>query len=329
VAKNKIVYVLGAGFSAPLGIPVVRDFLTRAKDLYFGDREKYAHFSGVLEAIRALDSVKNYLHADLFDIEEVFSIIEMKRQLGSEEPDFARFIADVIIASTPSLPPPKPSAPWKLAPWGGVEIWRMYGSFGMALARIKLLGSPGAFPCELEHKDRRYDVISLNYDRALESPLDRLIQASQSLPPTLYYRPGGGRLEDVNTRTSIMKLHGDAVDGTVVPPTWDKSVKDNVREDWQRAYEILSLANHVRVLGYSFPQTDTYFRYFLKAALSRTEHLKTLDVLTLDPEGETKRRCESLFAFKFARFQSQRIEHYLSLAAEYEDLERTHNQIFA
>ena len=32
---EKITYVLGAGFSAPLGIPVMRDFLTKSKDLYF------------------------------------------------------------------------------------------------------------------------------------------------------------------------------------------------------------------------------------------------------------------------------------------------------
>ena len=34
---NRVVYVLGAGFSAPLGIPIVRSFLEKSKDLYCAD----------------------------------------------------------------------------------------------------------------------------------------------------------------------------------------------------------------------------------------------------------------------------------------------------
>lgn len=320
---QRVVYILGAGFSAPLGIPVVRHFLMRAKDLYFADRSKFAHFESVLKAVRALDSVKNYLHADLFNIEEVFSIIEMQRQLGEDVPDFAKFIADVVQATTPHLPPPVDGGGSLAQLFGTAKAWTNYGAFALLLARLKLLNQ-GRYACSLEHEDLRYDVITLNYDRVLELPLDQAVSASQSLAPGLYYRPSSKTPPTAGSRLTLMKLHGDAADGTIVPPTWDKSVRPNVQHDWRQAYEILSSANHVRVVGYSFPPTDTYFRYFLKAALSRTEHLKTVDILTLDTEGVTARRCRSTFAFKFMRFAPIDVEKYLERAAFFLDLERTH-----
>jgi len=34
---EKVVYLLGAGFSAPLGLPVMSNFLEKSKDIYFAD----------------------------------------------------------------------------------------------------------------------------------------------------------------------------------------------------------------------------------------------------------------------------------------------------
>ncbi len=38
---QRVAYLLGAGFSAPLGLPVMSNFLAKAKDLYFEDQERY------------------------------------------------------------------------------------------------------------------------------------------------------------------------------------------------------------------------------------------------------------------------------------------------
>ena len=72
---EKITYVLGAGFSAPLGIPVMRDFLTKSKDLYFFDTARYMHFQQVFDLIRDLSVAKDYFDTDLFNIEKVLSIL--------------------------------------------------------------------------------------------------------------------------------------------------------------------------------------------------------------------------------------------------------------
>lgn len=41
VSIQRVAYLLGAGFSAPLGLPVMSNFLAKAKDLYFEDQERY------------------------------------------------------------------------------------------------------------------------------------------------------------------------------------------------------------------------------------------------------------------------------------------------
>ena len=57
-AESRILYVFGAGFSAPLGLPVMSNFLSRSKDLYFRDRERFAGFQKVYDAIAELSGIK-------------------------------------------------------------------------------------------------------------------------------------------------------------------------------------------------------------------------------------------------------------------------------
>ena len=109
---QKIVYVLGAGFSKPLGLPIMSDFIDMAKDLYALDTEKYGYFSHVFEFIHdKLAWVKTVYEADLNNIEEILSILEMLNILDKiEEKDvieYKRFLIDVIDYYTPqfNIPP--------------------------------------------------------------------------------------------------------------------------------------------------------------------------------------------------------------------------------
>jgi NAD-dependent SIR2 family protein deacetylase len=68
-----VVCILGAGFSAPLGLPVIRNFLLRAKDLYFSNSTQYGYFSDVFKRIDDLARLKNVFTADLLNIEEILS----------------------------------------------------------------------------------------------------------------------------------------------------------------------------------------------------------------------------------------------------------------
>ena len=104
---EKVVYLLGAGFSAPLGIPVMSNFVTRSKDLYFTNPERFAHFTHVFDMINELSVIKNYYSSDLFNIEEILSILEMRDYLEGEElkANFIKYLKDVVEHYTPKLQP--------------------------------------------------------------------------------------------------------------------------------------------------------------------------------------------------------------------------------
>ena len=99
---DHVVYFLGAGFSAPLGLPVMRDFLVKSKDMFAQDPSRYKHFAKVFELIREMNVAKSYYETDLFNIEEILSILEMRDQLGGKRAKrFIKYIADVIEHYTP------------------------------------------------------------------------------------------------------------------------------------------------------------------------------------------------------------------------------------
>jgi hypothetical protein len=77
-------------------------------------------------------------------------------------------------------------------------------------------------------------------------------------------------------------------------------------------FRLLENANHVRVIGYSLPPTDTAVRYLLKAAIARAEHLKTFHVLCLDDDNNTIRtRYDDFVSFNFYQFQNLDVQRCL------------------
>ncbi len=79
---ENVVYLLGAGFSAPLGLPLMGNFLVKAKDMYWQHPDQFRHFSKVLDTIQKMHVCKSYFESDLSNIEEVLSIPEMQAIIG-------------------------------------------------------------------------------------------------------------------------------------------------------------------------------------------------------------------------------------------------------
>ncbi len=78
--KERVLYILGAGFSAPLGIPVMHNFLLKAKDQHaLGPAQSFAD---VFRLVDSMSKVKNFCTAELFNVEEVLSILEMQEELA-------------------------------------------------------------------------------------------------------------------------------------------------------------------------------------------------------------------------------------------------------
>ena len=111
------------------------------------------------------------------------------------------------------------------------------------------------------------------------------------------------------------------------------------------AYKALVEATQIRIIGYSLSEADAYVKYLLKAAVMKAPHLKKLDVLCLDPEGEVQQRYDSFVKFPNYRFKNESAINYLELRRklglygirkeadksilEVNKLEYTHDRIFS
>lgn len=328
---ERIVYILGAGFSAPAGIPTIRNFLTEANDLYSDRQKDFSFFEGVFERLDQLGHVSTFYSADLKNIEDVLSMLEMRTFVsnqveGVQDLDlFEKFICAVIKAKTPDFDKEFHGnyRNWLRRQASPIPLYS-YVSFVLSLHRVQFhsneatqiefpnLGKFPYFRPEQKNTTYRYDVVSLNYDRLLETSLEA---ANSSVLKDL------GLSFEASPKDSqsvtLAKLHGDAGSGVVVCPTWNKSDissehKRDIKIAWMAAYNVLKQATQIRILGYSLPVLDSYIRYLLKAAIHNSRSLKKIDVLCLDPDGEVEARYKQLATFRNFKYISQDVSVYLN-----------------
>jgi hypothetical protein len=95
--KENVVFIFGAGFSAPLGLPVVSNFYEKSKDLFETDPNTY-QFKSIFEDCDQLDTINRYYKTNVFDIEEMLSILFMQSSLSEnmEFDHFSKYVCDVV-----------------------------------------------------------------------------------------------------------------------------------------------------------------------------------------------------------------------------------------
>lgn len=341
---KKVVYLLGAGFSAPLGIPVMADFLEKAKDQFYGDRKRFQHFGRFLDTLDKPHVANSYYATDVFNIEDILSILDMKGQLeGSRrENEFRKFISDVVQFHTPVVQSnPEPQRWDSLLFWE--RPWGDYGPFVAALLgyefkrRQGLKDSPppkrSDYTCSRAKRHSvSYAVVTLNYDMVLET-------AGKRLGGT-YHLGGAFARTAERSGTPLVKLHGSVDSKDIVPPVWSKSLQvGTIRKAWRFAYDLLKGANEIRIIGYSLPDSDSYVRYLLRAAVIDTPNLKRIDVLCKDNgKKEVEERYRAFVTFRHFSFSPKTTEQYLmGLSSSLqqwperigpEELERAHRSVF-
>lgn len=290
--RPKIVYVLGAGFSAPMGLPVVANFIERSRDLFAEDAKRFAHFESVFSLIKDLSAAKSYYSIDLRNIEEVLSLLEMGAftHYHDSREQFVRYLADVIQACTPA---PKtgataPPGDWRREFLSTDEPWAEYCHFVANLCGLVFSQRPdGTIGHDLLATPvATYSVVSLNYDLVLETALS-IIRTMTGDSPAVGFRLITTGVRGDSSFPTLAKIHGSIDDGTIVPPTWNKGGRADVSPAWKAALEALRSANYIRFLGYSLPETDAYVRYLLKYSAVAAPHLKGIDVICRDDKSGT------------------------------------------
>jgi hypothetical protein len=347
---RNIVYILGAGFSAPAGIPVMSDFLRAAQDIrqnHPGDGP-YSYFGRVLDQFATPTKILPYYKADTFNIEEILSILEME-SLVTQKPGktkiFEKFITDVI--------------DYHSASWKSNKIEPLLQSLQLIASNHPLIDLYvpfvlNIFQCDLELRDDiRYDkgkmrfvlkpreqglnqpsysIITLNYDLALEQALEYI---NQFVAPTHGLRwstaqtdpgrskKGPERLKSATTDerskgvgVPLSHLHGCTNGLGIISPTWNKSrvgtkEKRDIFGNWLIAHEALQNANEIRFLGYSLPESDSYIKYLLKSAGLTCKNLQKISAICLDPNGDVEPRYLALFNQGRFRFAKEDLRTYL------------------
>lgn len=296
---EKITYLIGAGFSAPLGLPVMSNFLNKSKDLYAGNTD-LEWFGRVFQLIKDLSVAKNYYNTDLFNIEEIISILEMESFLGGGELDvvFSNYIKETIGRYTPAVEIPDLNA----SNWN--ESFFRYHKmdfmpFFLHLTRMKLGSYDRKLLRSTVDSNARYSIISLNYDMVVENFIGAINSS--------FFAGDLIELEKKNydptwSKMHLAKLHGTVEEGQIVPPTWAKGTHRSIVPVWKMASEILRDSNHIRFIGYSLPLADSYLKYLLKSSVLKSERLKSVDVICSDYDGSVKQRYSDFFKIPNFRF---------------------------
>ncbi len=312
---QNVVFFIGAGFSAPFGIPVMSNFIDKAKDLYFNDIEQYSEIGKTLELIERYSIVKNYMNIDLNNIEDLLSITYMESLIKKNTVlmnHVKNFIKIVIEAYTGEVKQ-------------GINLFAELIS-NLAIKNDicvyskvidgKLEEIPQLSPNGMIQKCSKYGVVSLNYDLLIENALDRLtklngrfyIESGKDNVFEKYYKINKDLDHD---GIPMAKLHG-TINGYIVPPTWNKNINNYIQNDWKLAINLLKDATHIVFLGYSLPASDNYIKFLLASSLNNNRRLKRISIITLDSDGETKIRYKNLFD-KRMTFHDRNINDFLEV----------------
>ncbi|MBC8278431.1 MAG: hypothetical protein H8E46_09380 [FCB group bacterium] len=328
--RENILYILGAGFSAPLGIPVMRDFYQKSKDMYTDVFSgEYRYFNEVFKEVSRMSNVLNYMDANLFNIEEILSIIEMKSYVSKSkltQEKFANYIKDVISFYTPEI---------KNIKYNSQNYWDGWDLNTIANDNLGLIGKFVAnliglqinirmkkathklveleFNSEIYDRINIYSLISLNYDMVVENWLDHFYSRFnlKKKYPIKDQIKRGIRYYDDNS-LCFAKIHGTLKPLNIVAPTWNKTQNEKLRKVWKMAFFSLREATQIRFIGYSLPESDNHIKYLLINGIMLSDNLKNIDVLCMDKDGSVEQRYRRLFKSRNLDFKNLSTEEYLS-----------------
>jgi hypothetical protein len=305
--NDKNVYLLGAGFSKEVGLPLQDDFLLVAKEVYFKNPALFKHFEKVFEYQDKLTKMKKYLNYPLLNLEHLFNLIEMdifysaSDESAEIKSDFTRLVCDVLTDKTPCPllhdQNRQPAVNKIYDPYvkfinllikNDRRMLEMYDdtiiSFNYDLV---LEGAACIYNWKRRQENKHANSVDANFIRfnttfgktniTADPVSDFFIKNRPGLycPPMNLFSKDEGSLK-------LIKLHGSinwktVGDGKtfIVPPTWNKSDSE-IRLLWEYAYKELMAAKRIIVIGYSFPETDIYVKSLLALALNENKLLQNI-----------------------------------------------------
>jgi len=298
---NHNVYILGAGFSANAGLPLVNNFLERMADavewLYSNNRESEAEAVRRVFDFRLRAAGAAYrAEVNIDNIEELFSLASASEGEARADEVVSAIAATLDFAE---LTTKRPTCKVTVREESGQGSWigtdKTYPLYQLYAGIIS--GSMCTAPTKTENT-----VITLNYDTLLEDALAELnVPFYYGLPTelTAYHESVKCLHSKEREALAVYKLHGSSnwskplsrgskatifgnyrdlhkAGGKVllVPPTWRKVFAEQLIQVWEGAVEALNKATRIVVVGFSMPPTDNHFKYLIAAGLQRNISLR-------------------------------------------------------
>ena len=209
---RKNVFIVGAGFSAEAGAPVVRTFFEQAMELWKNPKsalqpQEIDTFQEVFDYRQELETVESKVQVDLDNIEDLFGTVEMAAQLGYSGALDTKTKLVYVILRTLELTATRKSR--------GVDYTYRDGE----TLRSAVFGGD-LYEFFVNVVARRWEkppatgiaedtVISLNYDLLLEQAMDQtpLLPLYDLSPEVIGEDPPG---QSGKVRLRLLKLHGSA-----------------------------------------------------------------------------------------------------------------------
>lgn len=107
----------------------------------------------------------------------------------------------------------------------------------------------------------------------------------------------------------------------IIPPTWNKlefsSHNYGIAKVWQKAAEELSKAENIFIIGYSYPETDNFFKYFYALGILGARSINRFWVF--NPDQSIKVKFKNLLGPKIInsyKFEQQRFSEAIDFLKE-------------
>lgn len=327
------VYILGAGFSADGGLPLIKNFLTRMRDSHpwlvsAGSSHEAEAVEAVLSFRLEATAAGYWTCVDLENLEELFSLASVEGTTLLDNMRYAiaatlDFCARTTTHKTRRVIANRMSQDDLIrhCPWLGNTSSNVPEIPSYAFYTARLLGmfnDGGGKPVG------ENTFITFNYDTLLEESL-----AFLKVPFDYGFDKENAILNSRAKACSdpkaikVLKLHGSvnwAHDSTntektanrvtvfekyddprslklvpqLVPPTWRKVFDGPLADVWKQAIDNLRTATRIVVIGFSIPPTDTHFKFLMSSGLK--ENISLREIVFINPGAEElQKRVANVF----------------------------------
>lgn len=311
------------------------DFLDVASSLLLSNQveEKRAEFERVFTAIGNLQAVHSKAQLDLNNIESIFTALELGRiiqrvpGLSAEQIPEAIAALKELIVKTLEVTVKFPVTD------GCIDVPKPYEAFASLLTHLRDEAFPKQTAAVISFNydiaaDMAMYKADLGPDYIIEKAPNKYIQvpllklhgslnwatetASKKIRPLhlmnyfQYHSRYCGHVKHSSTRVQIgsqlveyFAKHESTIVRTepvIVPPSWNKvDYSEALSNVWASAAQHLSEAEHIYVIGYSLPETDSFFRHLYALGSVGTVPLRRIAVFNpVNKGGAVDRRFEAL-----------------------------------